>query len=588
MLLTATLEEAVMTRFTATPLFFLLVLSASLAGSAAGQEPKKGDAKELPAAPPAPPLAERVEYQFRDGIAKHPLLRFIGPGVESMVATQAQGLRFNVPAGRSNTGEVGVESRRRLRGDFEITLEYELLAQPDPAPKLGAGATLQVLLDTPNAFKARMGRSRRPAGAVFNANYLVLGPEGKENFHGLSAPPANDKETKGHLRMVRTGKMLSYQVEEGGGRFRVIATKEVGLADVIAVQALCPTGGQPVALEVQFPRLELRASEMPVKGAGEIDLAQAERIEYQFRDGFTKQPLLRLMGADVEPMAVVQPEGLRFNIPAGREYTGDVGIESRHRLRGDFEITLEYELVALPKPPPKLGAGAVLQIVLDAPGVSKARMDRLHRPADDVFGANFIINEDFQGLAAAPANGKEIKGQLRMVRTGKRLSYQVQEGRPEFYEIASKEIGLADVVSVQALGATGWQPVALAVRFPRLVLRSNKVGGAIGVEPVQELALAPQAPSGDRSALLIVLGLGAVFSLVVMVGLAVFLWKRRATPFTKSSTHAAPVTQHAVIFTCPDCGKKLKGKPEMAGKQIKCPQCGKLVRVSAGGEEDDG
>jgi DNA-directed RNA polymerase subunit RPC12/RpoP len=318
---------------------------------------------------------------------------------------------------------------------------------------------------------------------------------------------------------------------------------------------------------------------------GANDPAQAERVEFLFRDGIAKHPMLSFLGDQAESMAVVQPQGLRFNVPAGRAYTGEVGIESRLRLRNDFEITLEYELAALPNPPPPLGVGAMLQIVLDTPGASKARMDRLHRPADDVFGANYIIHDDFQGLAASPANPKETKGQLRMVRTGKMLSYQVQEGGPGFYEIATKEIELADVVSVQALCVTGWQPVALGVRFPRLVLRSSKVGGALVVEPATDLAIAPQSSSGDRSSLLIVIGLGAVFTLVAIAAIVLFMWKRGATTAAKTRQPAAAAAQPAVIFTCSDCGKKLNAKPELAGKKLTCPQCGKMVRVLAGGDK---
>ena len=38
----------------------------------------------------------------------------------------------------------------------------------------------------------------------------------------------------------------------------------------------------------------------------------------------------------------------------------------------------------------------------------------------------------------------------------------------------------------------------------------------------------------------------------------------------------------AISFGCAGCGKKLKAKAELAGKQVKCPQCGKAVHVTAG------
>ena len=262
-----------------------------------------------------------------------------------------------------------------------------------------------------------------------------------------------------------------------------MATREIELADVIAVQALGTTGWQPVPLDIQFPRLEIRAQEMPNKvaklpdkvadidPAAKIEQAQVERVEFRFRDGFANNPMLRLVGEDADAMAVVQPQGLRFNVPAGRKNTDYVGVESRLRLRGDFEITLAYELVGLPDPPPPLGAGAALKILLDTQESRMAVMDRLHRPADAVFGANVIISDKHRHLMVEAADAKETKGQLRMVRTGKKLSYQIQEGSPDFHEFATFEIGDTDVIGVQALAAAGWQPVAVGVRFPRLELR---------------------------------------------------------------------------------------------------------------------
>lgn len=309
----------------------------------------------------------------------------------------------------------------------------------------------------------------------------------------------------------------------------------------------------------------------------------AERVEIQFRDGIAKHPTLRFIGADVEPMAVVQPQGLRFNVPAGRASAGDVGIEAQQRLHGDFEITLAYELVALPKPAPKLGAGAVLQIVLDGPGAPTARMDRLHRATDDVFGANCILNGDFQGLAVQPADDKLTNGQLRMVRTGAVLTYLVQEGSGGFNEIAAKQIGQGDVIAVQALCATGWQPVALGVRFPRLEMRSGKAGGAIDIGQAPAEPIDPQTPAGGGWAPFIVLGLCTTFSLAAIAGILIFLWKRGIIAVAGTNVPTRPAHQPAIdvptriSFPCSGCGKTIRAKAELQGKKVKCPHCGEPI-----------
>ena len=168
-----------------------------------------------------------------------------------------------------------------------------------------------------------------------------------------------------------------------------------------------------------------------------------------------------------------------------------------------------------------------------------------------------------------------------MVRTGIVLSYQVQEGDPEFREIATYEIGLADVISVQALCGTGWQPAGVGIRFSRLDLHASKGGGgAIAVEAGPGGPGAPNATSRGRKALWIALALGTLFSLAAIAGVAVFLWKRGPKALAKTHPTAA-ATQQSVVFPCPDCGKKLKVKSALAGKRIKCPHCGEKIPVAA-------
>jgi hypothetical protein len=311
--------------------------------------------------------------------------------------------------------------------------------------------------------------------------------------------------------------------------------------------------------------------------------------------------MLRHVGVDAEAMASVQPQGLRFNVPAGRENTNDVGVESRLRLHGDFEITLDYEVLDWPNPSSKLGAGPVLQIVLDTPEESKARMDRLRRLKDDVFGAN-AIDDTFRGLAAPRANEKEKIGQLRMIRVGKTLYYHVREGSVPFYEIARYDIGSEDVVAVQVLCATGHEPVALSVVFPRLELRSTKIEGKAENVAVVENARVPPNPApntprpapksgdpapGGHTFLVMVIGLGLIVSLLAMVGVGIYLWRATRRGGATASKPAKAIAQ-PIRMPCPECGKKLAVKPALMGKKIKCPHCGKAVLAESATGEADG
>ncbi len=543
---------------------------------------------ELPPLPPAPPprpLAERIEFPFPEGLDKQPMLRLVGPDVEPMVKVDAQGLRFTVPAERPSSFPVGVESKLRLRGDFEITLAYELLAVPDPAPELGAGLAVRVEFDTPNAFQAHFGRTQRPNGPGAGANFTSTGPDGKEIFNGLTYHPV--KEAKGLLRLVRTGTQLVYQIADGGGGFQVLATKEFGTADVIAVRAQCTTGWQTKSgVEVRFASLELRADKIVVPTPRVLP----EHVEFRFADGIEKCAQLRLIGPEVDRMAKTDAQGLRFNVPAERESGAPVGVESRLRLHGDFEITLAYELLALPDPPPNLGAGLYMRVQFDSADSLQAHIGRVKLPAGNRVGANYITTgpdgkEMFKGITAQSA--KEPSGRLRLVRTGKKLIYQFADGAGGFQELATKEFGSADVIAVRAHCTTGWQTKSgVEVRLINLDLRSEQMpnkDAPPAPNTVDEPNVAPQG--GKPGTWLIAAGLVLGVHILLLAGSIGFwfvLAKRRGqlkAHRPEASRVAAKVetASSPMIIVCRGCQKKLKVKAESAGKRLKCPQCGNVI-----------
>src|SRR5262249_39465509 len=69
--------------------------------------------------PPAPGRQHRV-YDFRKRIDDLPGLTLFGPDAETVVQTDAQGLRINLPEGRPDCNNVGVELPLTIRGDFDI------------------------------------------------------------------------------------------------------------------------------------------------------------------------------------------------------------------------------------------------------------------------------------------------------------------------------------------------------------------------------------------------------------------------------------------------------------------------------------
>src|SRR5207244_3319624 len=71
----------------------------------------------------------------------------------------------------------------------------------------------------------------------------------------------------------------------------------------------------------------------------------------------------------------------------------------------------------------------------------------------------------------------------------------------------------------------------------------------------------------------------AAVAVLLVLGAALIFVYVRWTPSRSGHTDANKEDEPVVGFKCDECGKRLKGKAEMAGKKIKCPECGRLTVV---------
>src|SRR5205085_710524 len=92
-----------------------------------------------------------------------PHFELTGPDAEDCVRLEPAGLRLALPTGhpgkRVGTGMV---TTFPVRGDFEVTVGFEILKEPEPANTgLGTGVFLGVDLDTAEYTRATLTRGVR-------------------------------------------------------------------------------------------------------------------------------------------------------------------------------------------------------------------------------------------------------------------------------------------------------------------------------------------------------------------------------------------------------------------------------------------
>ena len=152
-----------------------------LASAASGQDAKRNDGDQLD---PPREWKERLDVPFSKGLDAQPGMRLFGTDAASGLAkAEPQGLRLRLPEERDGLADVGVELSKKIRGDFEITLAYELIILPVPGPAGGACAVLWAFFATEDGAS---GSRERKIRAFFGSTFYTVNSEGRMTGEGLS------------------------------------------------------------------------------------------------------------------------------------------------------------------------------------------------------------------------------------------------------------------------------------------------------------------------------------------------------------------------------------------------------------------
>lgn len=300
-----------------------------------------------------------------------------------------------------------------------------------------------------------------------------------------------------------------------------------------------------------------------------------QTYEQSFRDTDVKPESWNFTNRRSEQLVRFEPAGVRIDLPAGEPMSA--GIISQFRVKGDFEITLRFEMLKTPRPEDagKSGTRFSLNVTLDTPAdPAKSEAAALSRTARGLM--------TWARRAEAPvplSNGfpmAETTGRLRLVRSGGELFYLVAGGDDEpFRLLTSYRFGAEDVKHLTLTSTTGGDKAMLDVRVTDFRIRADELPGApLANQPVQAAAqpapIAP-GPGNSRMGLLAALAVGLVLCVAFVVWVVV---RKRRSASGPASAPAATIS-----FACPSCAKPLKIRADLIGKRVKCSQCSAAITV---------
>jgi hypothetical protein len=233
-----------------------MALLTEVVSTAAGQEPRQ----MAGLVPPNKDYAQVYVQPFKGSTARPPGWDPEGPSQALCVQHELAGLRIKVPVGfESNRKGVGLISTFGVKGDFEITMSFEVL-QPDDDAQTGTALRLAIDRETPKPNTATFSRSAR--GTIVTWYALWREEAAKPDPPRSNIFPVQSKS--GRLRYVRSGSDLYYALAEGADEeFTVKSKYSFGAEDLRAIRIIGVTGNETATLDMRLSDFCIRADAIP-------------------------------------------------------------------------------------------------------------------------------------------------------------------------------------------------------------------------------------------------------------------------------------------------------------------------------------
>lgn len=211
-------------------------------------------------------MAAHYSQVFRGRNFDPKLFRPTGSNAHQAISTTPLGLRIALKADHDNGLPVGLIGRPSVRGDFEITMAFNVIRSDKPTKGKGVGVSIWI------------GTASTTREAASVAWYLQL--NGREVFSGMRAftPPDGKREYQrasikaetrvAKLRLTRSGSSLICLVApEGSNKFKEIFRTDFGTEDVETVRFAVENGGSPTVVDALIDSISVESQDLPSQPA---------------------------------------------------------------------------------------------------------------------------------------------------------------------------------------------------------------------------------------------------------------------------------------------------------------------------------
>jgi Protein of unknown function (DUF1583) C domain len=224
----------------------------------------------------------------------------MGPSAEQVVKFEPEGVRITLPPDFPKAAPTGLATGLTIKGDFEITVGFEILKDELPGDPSAKATRLTVMagweMAGHNCFK--ITRSLGPRGNAQFVAHLHYADKGKHDTQMVNAGFKSGK-----LRVIRHQGAVSFYVSDGG-EFVLIHEKDFVPGDLDNVRVVAILNDDKASLDVRITEFTIKADGI-VKGP----TAPESRIALWKDDG-------RALRLPVEPGQKVVFNDAGIRVPA--------------------------------------------------------------------------------------------------------------------------------------------------------------------------------------------------------------------------------------------------------------------------------
>lgn len=189
-------------------------------------------------------------------------LVILGRGTTSLIKNSSKGVKTSNPRGLENKF-VGVSPRFIIRGDFEITVDYQIHQWKRSQEGTLAGISLYLLTEEDQPASAELSHYSKAESdnlytTFFKSYHKEIEKKGASKFQGISEA--------GKLRLKRIGDQLTYAVCDtlDGDTFYELRKTTFSTSDIRLLRFGLKKDDPASAISATFKQIVINASELPL------------------------------------------------------------------------------------------------------------------------------------------------------------------------------------------------------------------------------------------------------------------------------------------------------------------------------------